>query len=113
MSIELTIHVEDQDGTVLVRPEGEVDLARSPSLRHRLMEVIGAGPTKLILNLTDVPYMDSSGVATLVEALQQCRGRNAELILAAMQPRVRSVFEIARLDTVFTICDDLQTAQES
>ncbi len=112
MSIELTIHVEEQDGIVTIRPEGEVDLAHSPSLRHRLMEVIATGPSKLILNLADVPYMDSSGVATLVEALQQCRGRDATLVLAAMQTRVRSVFEIARLDTVFTICDDLQTAQE-
>ena len=112
MSTELTIHVEDQDGTVTIRPEGEVDLAHSPSLRHRLMEVITEGPTRVILDLAHVPYMDSSGVATLVEALQQCRGRDARLVLAAMQPRVRSVFEIARLDTVFTICDDLQTAQE-
>jgi len=50
-----------------------------------------------------VPYMDSSGVATLVEAMQTARRTGGRLILCSMQAKVRSIFEIARLDTVFTI----------
>ena len=47
--------------------------------------------------------MDSSGVATLVEAMQLSRKQNASLVLFSMQDKVRSIFEIARLDRVFTI----------
>ena len=58
-------------------------------------------------------YYDGSGrVATLVEALQQCRSPEATLVLSGLQPRVRSVFEIAKLDAVFTIRDDVDAALE-
>ena len=95
---------------MVVRPLGEVDLASSPQLRAKLGELIAGNPTRLILDLSQVSYMDSSGVATLVEAMQQCRRNSATLALAALQTRVRSVFEIARLDTVFDIQDDLESA---
>ena len=53
---------------------------------------------------------DSSGVATLVEAMQQTRRRGVKLVLCNMQEKVRSIFEIARLDTVFTIVDNTDQA---
>lgn len=102
MNVEITKH----DDTVVASPVGEIDLARSPSLRNRLAEILAEKPARLIIDLAQVPYMDSSGVATLVEALQQSRSRDCTLVLAGMQDRVRSVFEIARLDTVFTIVAD-------
>ncbi|MDC0429373.1 STAS domain-containing protein [Phycisphaerales bacterium] len=110
---DMEIQVENRDGSVLVTPIGEVDLARSPSLRSRLAQVLGDSPARLVVDLSQVPYMDSSGVATLVEALQQSRARNCSLFLAGLQDRVRSVFEIARLDTVFTITPDVNSALEA
>ena len=79
---DMEIQVENRDGSVLVTPIGEVDLARSPSLRSRLAQVLGDSPARLVVDLSQVPYMDSSGVATLVEALQQSRARNCSLFLA-------------------------------
>jgi len=70
-------------------------------------------PTKLIIDLVDVPYMDSSGVATLVEAMQTARRSQGQLVLCSMQVKVQSIFEIARLDTVFTIVSDTETAMQS
>jgi anti-sigma B factor antagonist len=110
MSSELPIDIETRDGATIVRPTGEVDLARSPILRHTLGEVIGDGVSRLVLDLSGVDYMDSSGVATLVEALQQCRSREATLVLSGLQDRVRSVFEIAKLDAIFTIRADVDAA---
>jgi anti-sigma B factor antagonist len=110
---EMEINVENRDDSVLVTPIGDVDLARSPSLRSRLGKILGESPTRLVVDLSQVPYMDSSGVATLVEAVQQCRARNCDLFLAGMQDRVRSVFEIARLDTVFTITADTNSALDA
>ncbi|MEC8321069.1 MAG: STAS domain-containing protein [Planctomycetota bacterium] len=111
MPSELTIEVDQsRDGIVVITPVGEVDLASSPVLRTRLGEVVKSRPNRVVLDLSKVPYMDSSGVATLVEGLQQCRRQSSDLFLAALQDRVRSVFEIARLDTVFTIEPDVATA---
>lgn len=110
MPSDLPIDIETRDGATIVRPDGEVDLARSPTLRSTLGEVIAGGVGRLVLDLSKVDYMDSSGVATLVEALQQCRTRQTTLVLSGLQDRVRSVFEIAKLDAVFTIRTDLDSA---
>lgn len=111
MPSELNIEVEKpQDGVVVARPVGEVDLASSPNLRTSLSQIVAESPARLIIDLSKVPYMDSSGVATLVEALQQSRKHSTVLVLASLQDRVRSVFEIARLDTVFDIQPDMKSA---
>ncbi len=88
---------------VVIRPEGEIDLSRSPELRARLRDELTRAPRRLVIDLGGVPYMDSSGVATLVEALQRARSAGCKLVLADLQPKVRSIFAISRLDTVFTI----------
>ena len=67
---EMNVEVAKHGETVVASPVGEIDLARSPSLRSRLAEVLKEKPSRLIIDLAQVPYMDSSGVATLVEALQ-------------------------------------------
>jgi anti-sigma B factor antagonist len=105
MSSEDSIHVQSRtvnDTTILV-PMGEIDLSRAPSLRVQLSAAQAARPKRLVIDLSEVPYMDSSGVATLVEAMQNARKQGCKLVLAAMQDKVRSIFEIARLDMVFTI----------
>ncbi len=110
-----------QDGTFVVRaeqrgtatvvlPSGEIDLNASPILRQELKRILTSRPQKLIVNLAGVAYMDSSGVATLVEAMQIARKNSTRLVLCGMQDKVRSIFEIARLETVFTIVADVDAA---
>lgn len=106
----LVVKVENRDGAVIVRPAGDIDLSGSPTLRQEIRKVTTDKPARLIIDLSGVPYMDSSGVATLVEAMQIARRNNTKLILCALQVKVRSIFEIARLDTVFTIVDTVETA---
>jgi len=112
-STDLIVHVESRGAATVLRPDGDVDLSRAPSLRTALAEAIDARPGKLVVDLTDVPYMDSSGVATFVEAMQLCRKDGTTLVLCALQERVTSIFEIARLDMVFTIVKDLDAALEA
>lgn len=102
-SQDLEIEIEDAGDAKILRPIGDIDLSRAPSLRTQLGAVQSSRPLRLIIDLSRVPYMDSSGVATLVEAMQVTRRTNSRLVLCAMQEKVRSVFEIARLDMVFTI----------
>lgn len=104
---------EQRGIATVVIPAGEIDLNASPVLRQELKRVNAARPPRLIVNLAGVPYMDSSGVATLVEAMQMARKNSSSLVLCGMQDKVRSIFEIARLDTVFTIVADVDAAMNA
>lgn len=106
----IVVKSEVRDGATLVTPVGDVDLTASPVLRQELKKVQGGRPQRLIVDLSQVPYMDSSGVATLVEAMKTANQNRTRLVLCGMQPKVRSIFEIARLDTVFAIAPDAQQA---
>jgi anti-sigma B factor antagonist len=106
----LSIDIEPYDGGVVLRPHGNVDLASSPDLRTALREAIDRKPDKTIIELSGVAYMDSSGVATLVEALQLARRGGGQLVLCSLSERVHSIFQIARLDSIFTIVADLDAA---
>ena len=89
---------------IIASVHGEIDLHSSPDLREMLLGALNAyRPRKIILNLSQVPYMDSSAVAVLVEALQKLRKSGGKLCLTNLQPRVRSLLEIARLETIFVI----------
>lgn len=107
---DLQISIESRDSTVVIKPEGDIDLSCSPVFRRSPSTIYGKKPARIIVDLAGVPYMDSSGVATLVEAMQMSRRGGSKLILCELQDKVRSVFEIARLDTVFTIVPTVDEA---
>jgi anti-sigma B factor antagonist len=106
----LEIAQETVGSAQILTPKGDVDMARSPVLRKAIGDAMKSGAAKVVLDLSGVPYMDSSGLATLVEALQNSRKSKIELLLCALTPRVRSILEIARLNTVFRIHESRDAA---
>lgn len=105
-------HQTIEDG-VVVKVEGEIDLIRSPQLRKELIELLNTDLDRMVIDLSHVTFMDSSGVATLVEALQIQRRNNKKLILCGLQQKVKSIFEISRLDMVFIITEDTASAAQA
>jgi anti-sigma B factor antagonist len=99
------------EGGQLSKVAGEVNFNNSSKLRKHLLDLLANKPAKLVIDLQGVSYMDSSGVATLVEALQAQRQRQAALVLCGLQPRVKGIFEIARLNAVFKIVDTVDAAR--
>jgi anti-sigma B factor antagonist len=97
-------------GVVIITPTSDVDLSRSPELRNALREASDRRPERLVVDLEQVGYMDSSGLATLVEAMRTSKSTGTPLILANMNRKVRAIFEIARLDQFFTIVDSVEQA---
>ena len=92
---------------IVASVRGEIDLNNSPELRGELFNLMGRQPPKrFVLNLKQVPYMDSSAVAVLVEVLQKVRKAGGKVYLTDLQPRVQGLIEIARLGTIFTIAKD-------
>lgn len=112
-SDSLEVRVEMVNGVAVLKPMGDIDLSRSPDLRLKLAEVQRPNPDmRLIVDLEKVPYMDSSGVATLVEAMQIARRNGGRIVLCNLNDRVRSIIEIARLDKVFKIVGSVDDALE-
>ena len=110
----MKVECDKKDGLVLVRMEGEVDMSSSPKVREALSPYFTkkAGVKAIVVVLTDVNYMDSSGIATLVEALQNCKKSGMILRLAALSPAVQDVFELARLGGIFDIHKTIEEATE-
>lgn len=102
-----------EDKTVVVEAAGDIDLQRSAVFQETLLTLLGEGAERMVVDLSGVEYMDSSGVASLVKLLARVRRDGIALRLAGLNPRVRSVFEITRLDTVFEIFANQQEALDS
>lgn len=89
---------------------GEIDLDVSPSVATSLAAMIGDKPKTLVVDLAKVSYIDSSGLAVLIEAMQNVNKYGGKFALAGLQANVRPIFEIARLDQVFRIYPDVDAA---
>jgi anti-anti-sigma factor len=90
---------------------GEIDLHNSPELRGAMLDLMSrTNPKRLVLDLGQVPYMDSSAIAVMVEALQKLRKIGGRVFLLNLQPRVKGLLEIARLVSIFTLAKDEQEA---
>ncbi len=99
--------IREEGGAVIVALEGDVDLQSSPEARKVLLECVGRKKPVLV-DLSGVGYIDSSGVASLVESLQTARKSGSNLILVAVSEGALRVLQLARLDKVFTICDSVE-----
>lgn len=89
---------------LILSVRGEIDLHNSPELRTEVLDLINKNqPRRLVLNLSLVPYMDSSACAVLVEALRRMRTLGGKVYLVGLQQRVKGLLEIARLGSIFTI----------
>jgi len=88
---------------VVLAIQGEIDLHSSPSLRAALKAQAQAKPSELLLNFAGVAYIDSSGLATLIEYYQSARAFQGKLALCSLSPSVRSSFDLVRLTEVFSI----------
>jgi anti-sigma B factor antagonist len=99
----------EEQGFRVVSVGGEVDLSWSPQLRKAILDAL-ATKKPVAVNLAQVSYIDSSGIAALVEGFQQARGKNQRFALVAISSAVRAVLELARLDRVFPIYPTLADA---
>ena len=90
--------------------EGEIDLHASPRVKEQLDPLVARKLPRVIIDLSRVSYVDSSGLALFIEALQRVQAHGGKLALCGLGPSVRAIFGIARLDQVFTIFPDRTAA---
>ncbi|MFN7995464.1 MAG: STAS domain-containing protein [Bryobacteraceae bacterium] len=96
----------------IVEVEGDVDLGTSPELRRTLFSAL-RDVRKLGLNLAGIRYIDSSGIATLIEVLKDSQRLNKEFVLFGLSPKVEQVFRLTHVIRIFRVFADEREAMES
>jgi len=99
----LTVEQTEKDGHGIIAVTGEVDLYSSPELREAILKIVPKAAGAIGVDLSAVTYMDSSGVATLVEGLKAAGKKRASFVLLRPSPAVMKVLQLSRLDSVFDI----------
>ena len=105
----MSYEIRNVNGAAVVALTGDVDLQTSPVVRQKLLESLD-GHTRVVVDLSAVNYIDSSGVASLVEAFQVSRKKGASFALANVSSAAMRVLSLARLDKVFTIHPSVEAA---
>ena len=105
----MSYEVKNVNRAAVVALTGDVDLQTSPTVRQKLLESLELH-TCIVVDLSAVNYIDSSGVASLVEAFQVSRKKGTTFSLASVSSAAMRVLSLARLDKVFTIHPSVEAA---
>jgi anti-sigma B factor antagonist len=109
MDGKLTSSTRTEKETTIVDVAGQIDLGSSPALRKTLLESL-KGTKSVAINLSEVKYIDSSGIASLLEVLKEARNSKKRLVLFGLTGAVLQVLELTRLTGVFEICETEEQA---
>ena len=106
----MKISQKQNNDITIFNVDGDVDINSSPDMREAFEDIANTKVMKVVVNLSGVPYVDSSGLATLVEMLKKTRSYGGKLHLASLAPKVKSLFEITKLEKLFDIFDTEEEA---
>lgn len=98
--------------TIVKIEEKRIDAVNSPELRQQISELSSAGSTRIILDISNVSFMDSSGLGTLVSILKMLGG-SGDLIIAGADGIVSDLFKLTRMDRIFRMCSDTESAEQT
>jgi anti-sigma B factor antagonist len=108
--MELRTEVSEVKAWTVVTVHGEIDVATSPTLRERLIDLVNDGGTRLALDLEAVDFLDSTGLGTIVSILKRVRTHGGDLRLVCTEARIRRLFEITGLDKAVPLYASLDDA---
>jgi len=102
----MNLRVETQtprEGVAIIALSGEADVYTSPTIKQQIVDLLNNGTTKLIVDLTSVEYLDSTGLGVLIGGLKRARERDGDLKLICENVRILRIFEITGLTKIFDI----------
>ena len=108
--MELALNARSIHGRTVLEVGGEIDVYTAPALRERIIALVEGGTTILIVDLTHVEFLDSTGLGVLVGALKRLRGIGGGFGLVCDQERLLKIFRITGLDRVFTLYETVEAA---
>lgn len=102
----LDIQVRRTDDAAVLDLSGEIDALSSPDLKQVISELLTSGEPRILVNLSQVEYIDSFGLGTLVGGLRRARDANGDLSIVGASPRVRKVLNVTGLAEIFDMPSD-------
>jgi len=109
----MEINVRKTGNVVVVTPVGDVNAHSAPELDAKLDELIGQGEQNYVLDLGDVPFMDSSGLGIMVKIFKRIRIGDGDVKLASPTPAIMNILRLTRLERVFDIYEEQEAAVTS
>jgi len=112
----MDFHISEKmlnDELALLKVKGRLDAVAAPDLKSRLKELVADNHVTVIIDLTDVSFIDSSGLAALVSGFRAAREAGGSIKLAGLREQTMMVFKLTRLDRVFEIHPDAEAAIRS
>lgn len=107
--MELDVSTRD-DGIAVVVPRGRLNMVSARQLKEALSELVAAGSSRIVVDLAETTFLDSSGLGALIGGLKAARQAGGDLRVARPTPAVVSVFELTNLDRVLRARDSVETA---
>lgn len=103
MTVDLALESRNENGWAVLQVRGEVDLYTSPQLRDGITELLDQGANRIVIDLSGIEFMDSTGLGVLVVGLKRAKERNGEFALVCREGSVQKILSITGLDRVFSI----------
>jgi anti-sigma B factor antagonist len=101
--MDLRVETSERDGWAVLEVGGEVDVATAPRLREQLITLVNDEQYRIVVDLENVDFIDSTGLGVLIGALKRVRTHEGDLALVCTEPRILKVFEITGLLNVFPV----------
>ncbi len=108
--MDLRLDVGKRNGWAVLTAEGEIDIATAPRLREQLIGMVNDGANQIVVDLSGVDFIDSTGLGVLIGALKRVRTNDGDLALVCSEPRVLKIFEITGLLNVFAVHPSVDAA---
>ena len=108
----MDIQVEERQNRRIVRIKDKVTFEHCPTLQNRLDSILEDPVQEIVIDLKDVPFMDSSGVGEILRLFKLMRDRQGELVLINPNPKLRNLFTMYRFEKFMTIRDGVESGKE-
>lgn len=108
--MDLTLSSRTEGDATVVVVGGEIDVYTAPKLREHIIDLVSAGAYRLVVDMEQVEFLDSTGLGVLVGGLKRVRAHDGSLVLVCTQDRILKIFRITGLTKVFPIFDSVEAA---
>ena len=106
---DFVVDIKEEGKALVITVKGDIDAYHSASFKQRVREKIKETSKDVIaIDMSEVPYVDSAGLGSIVSLVKESKQNNKDLVLVALQPQVRKIFEMTKLDKVVRIVDTLE-----
>lgn len=109
---DLRFEEKEKGMQTVVSIAGDIDAYHSPRLKEELEKYIKGDTAEIILDISEVPYIDSAGLGTLVSILRETRTHKKNLKLVGLRQNIKRIFEMTRLDKIFEIFDTVDESKK-